>query len=132
MPKGVIANKPGVTNWVERYDALKPHATNWIYQAARQIKGKNPTWTDGRCIATAVEAAERMCASGDTDWPGKQQVNAGSRAQACAAIARWKSAAARARDDRKRGVNLTASSELLSIDLATKRLKCVIDLTASE
>lgn len=40
-------------------------------------------------IATAVNVAKKMCASGDVNWPGKQQVNAGSQAEACAAVARW-------------------------------------------
>jgi hypothetical protein len=39
---------------------------------------------------------KRMCATGDTDWPGRQNVNAGSRAEACAAVADWEAKKARA------------------------------------
>jgi hypothetical protein len=44
---------------------------------------------ESRAIATAVNAAKKMCATGDTNWPGSQEVNAGSRAEACAAVAEW-------------------------------------------
>jgi hypothetical protein len=49
-----------------------------------------------RAIATAVNVVKRMCATGDTNWPGRQNVNAGSRAQACAAVADWEAKKARA------------------------------------
>lgn len=45
--------------------------------------------TIGHAIATAKNAAQKMCASGDLNFRGKQNVNSGSRAEACAAIADW-------------------------------------------
>lgn len=45
--------------------------------------------TISHAIAVAKNAANRMCASGDLNFPGRQNVNAGSRAEACAAIADW-------------------------------------------
>lgn len=45
--------------------------------------------TIGHAIATAKNAAAKMCASGDLNFHGKQNVNAGSRAEACAAIEDW-------------------------------------------
>lgn len=51
-----------------------------------QQKGMN----EGRAIATAVNAAKKMCRTGDLNFPGSQQVNPGSRAEACAAVAQWK------------------------------------------
>lgn len=55
--------------------------------------------TYSHAIAVAVNAAKKMCATGDLNWPGLQNVNAGSRAEACAAVARWEAmkAAAKAR-----------------------------------
>jgi 2'-5' RNA ligase len=45
---------------------------------------------ESQAIATAVNVAKKMCATGDLNWPGKQSVNPGSRAEACAAVAQWK------------------------------------------
>lgn len=50
---------------------------------------KEEGYDESRAIATAVNAAKKMCSTGDTSLPGKQSVNAGSRAQACAAVAQW-------------------------------------------
>lgn len=50
---------------------------------------KEEGYDESRAIATAVNAAKKMCATGDTNWPGKQQVNPGSRAEACTAVAQW-------------------------------------------
>jgi hypothetical protein len=46
--------------------------------------------SESHAIATAVNAAKKMCRTGDTSWPGKQDINPGSRAEACAAVAQWK------------------------------------------
>jgi hypothetical protein len=45
---------------------------------------------ESQAIATAVNAAKKMCATGDLNFPGSQQVNPGSRGEACAAVAQWK------------------------------------------
>lgn len=44
-----------------------------------------------RAVATAVNVVKKMCATGDINFPGKQQVNAGSQAEACKDVARWES-----------------------------------------
>lgn len=72
-------------NWIEQQGGLP----RWIRRAADHVMRANPGWTEGRAIATAVNAAKRMCTTGDTNWPGKQQVSAGSQAEACDAVARW-------------------------------------------
>lgn len=95
MAKVPLLNKPGVTNWVEKFNALPKGS--WIRRAAEHLKGKG--MADGHAIATAVNAAEKLCATGDLNWPGIQSANAGSRAEACAAVAVWKAAAARAKAD---------------------------------
>lgn len=84
-------------NWVEKYGALQPHSSNWIWRAHKHIREKNPEWTQGRAIATAKEAAEKLCREGDLNFHGVQHANAGSRAEACAALTKWNSARARAR-----------------------------------
>lgn len=45
---------------------------------------------ESQAIATAVNAAKKMCSTGDLNFPGSQQVNPGSKAEACAAVAQWK------------------------------------------
>lgn len=71
-------------NWVENAGGL-PMYIRRIANHLHQEKGM----TIGHAIATAVNACKKMCASGDTNWPGVQQVNAKSRSQACAAVASW-------------------------------------------
>lgn len=67
---------------------FKLHLPPYIKRIAKHLKGKG--MAQGRAIATAVNAAKKMCATGDTNWPGSQQVNAGSRAEACTAVAQWR------------------------------------------
>jgi hypothetical protein len=103
-------HKPGTQNWVEKYDALKPKGTNWIRRAAEHLHGKG--MNTGRAIATAVNAAKKMCSTGDTNFPGKQSVNPGSRAQACEAVRIWEAAKAKARAARVSEASLRIENEL--------------------
>lgn len=61
------------------------HLPPYIKRIAKHLKAKG--MEQSRAIATAWNAAKKMCATGDTNWPGSQEVNAGSRAEACAAVA---------------------------------------------
>jgi hypothetical protein len=61
------------------------HLPPYIKRIANHLKKKG--MDQSRAIATAWNAAKKMCATGDTNWPGHQEVNAGSRAEACAAVA---------------------------------------------
>lgn len=91
-PKGVLNTSPG-TNWVEKVGGL-PRYIERIAAHLHLDKGM----TKGRAIAVAVNVVKRMCATGDINFPGKQQVNPGSQAAACAALTEWeaKKAAAHA------------------------------------
>lgn len=71
-------------NWVEKAGGL-PKYIERIAKHLHYEKGM----TIGHAIAVAVNAVKRMCASGDTNFPGAQQVNVKSRAEACAAVAQW-------------------------------------------
>lgn len=53
--------------------------------------------TISRAIATAVNVVKKMCATGDLNFGGKQNVNAKSRAEACNAVRSWESKKARGR-----------------------------------
>lgn len=82
------------SNWVEEQGGLP----RYIERIALHLKAKGmPT---SRAIATAINAAKRMCATGDLNWKGLQQVNPGSRAEACAAVARWEAMKAAAKAKR--------------------------------
>ncbi|MFE2934851.1 phage minor head protein [Streptomyces sp. NPDC059278] len=70
-------------NWVDEQGGLPPY----IKRISKHLEDKG--MDTGRAIATAVNAAKKMCASGDLNWPGIQQVNPGSKAEACSAVARW-------------------------------------------
>lgn len=72
-----------LANWVEKAGGLP----SYIKRIAKHLEGKG--MDKSRAIATAVNAAKKMCATGDTSLPGDQQVNAGSKAEACAAVAEW-------------------------------------------
>ena len=54
----------------------------------------------GSAKEKTVNAAKKMCATGDLNWPGLQNVNPGSRAEACAAVSRWNAMKASARAKR--------------------------------
>lgn len=64
------------------------HLPPYIKRIEKHLEKKG--MSKSHAIATAVNAAKKMCATGDTNWPGSQEVNAGSRAEACAAVAQWK------------------------------------------
>jgi hypothetical protein len=78
-----LANPAGEFNWVEKAGGLP----GYIKRIVKHLQEKG--MDESRAIATAVNVAKKMCATGDTNWPGKQQVNPGSQAEACAAVARW-------------------------------------------
>lgn len=79
-------------NWVEQRGGL-PMYIRRIANHLHQEKGM----TISHAIPVAINAARKMCASGDTNFPGKQQVNPGSQAEACAAIAQWEKMKGQAR-----------------------------------
>lgn len=85
---------PGDKNWVEQTGT--GHLPNYIRRIANHLM-KKPGYTESRAIAVAVNAAKRMCASGDVNWPGKQSVNPVSRAEACKAVAEWEAKRAQAK-----------------------------------
>lgn len=72
-----------LANWVEKAGGLP----SYIKRIAKHLQEGG--MDESRAIATAVNAAKKMCATGDTNWPGSQEVNPGSRAEACAAVAEW-------------------------------------------
>jgi 8-oxo-dGTP pyrophosphatase MutT (NUDIX family) len=78
-------------NWVDQQGGLP----QYIKRIADHLKGKG--MDTSRAIATGVNAAKKMCASGDLNWPGIQQVNPGSKAEACAAIEKWEAMKAAAK-----------------------------------
>lgn len=80
-------------NWVEDVGGL-PH---YIKRIEKHLREKG--MTEGHAIATAVNAVQKMCDTGDLNFPGKQDVNYGSRAEACKAVAEWNEKKARAKAD---------------------------------
>lgn len=66
------------------------HLPPYIKRISKHLRAKG--MTESRAIATAVNAAKKMCATGDVNFPGKQQVNPGSQAEACTAVAQWRAA----------------------------------------
>ena len=91
-PKGDLERVPGKQKWVDRAGGL-PRYIERIASHLHNEKGMSI----GHAIATAVNAVKKMCASGDLNYSGKQNVNAGSRAAACAAVAEWEKKKASAR-----------------------------------
>lgn len=73
-------------NWVERKGGL-PDYIRRIANHLIQEKG----FSISHAIATAINAAKKMDKSGDLNWPGRQKVNAKSRAEAKGAVAHWES-----------------------------------------
>lgn len=91
IPKGIralksdleLASRPDFANWVEQQGGLPRK----IKSVAKHLQAKG--MGESQSIAVAVNVAKKACASGDTNWPGKQQINAKSKAEYCAAVARW-------------------------------------------
>lgn len=71
-------------NWVDKAGGLP----SYIDRIARHLHSEKGM-TIGHAIATAVNVVKKMCAAGDVNFPGKQNVNPKSRAEACAAVASW-------------------------------------------
>jgi hypothetical protein len=95
---GKLERKPGgPDNWIERAGGLPPY----IERIAVHLHAKGMSIS--HAIATAVNAAKKMCATGDLNWPGLQNVNPGSRAEACAAVARWEAMKASAKGRKASG-----------------------------
>lgn len=82
-----------MANWVEQTGGLP----KYIKRIARHLRKKG--FSESHAIATAVNAAKKMCSTGDVNFPGKQNVNPGSRAEACNAVRQWESKKARAKAD---------------------------------
>lgn len=76
-------NESPKQNWVDKVGGLP----DYIDRIAVHLVGKG--MERGHAIATAVNAAKKMCATGDLNLPGHQDVNPGSRAEACSAVQEW-------------------------------------------
>ena len=97
----------GTFNWVDDAGGLP----KYIKRIATHLKAKG--MDDSHAIATAVNVVKKMCASGDVNFPGVQEVNAKSRAEACAAVAEWEAKKAKARSsasDDIEAMSLTAAA----------------------
>lgn len=79
-------------NWVEQAGGLP----DYIERIAKHLHYEEGM-TISRAIATAVNVVKRMCASGDTNWPGIQHVAPKSQAQACKAVAEWEAMKAKSK-----------------------------------
>lgn len=84
-------------NWIEEEGGLP----RYIERIAIHLVNERGM-SVGHAVATAVNAAKHWCRTGDVkQWPGFQNINPGSRAEACAAVARWEQMKASARAKRK-------------------------------
>lgn len=110
-----LERSPGKNdNWVERAGGLP----SYIDRIARHLHSEKG-YEIGRSIAIAVNACKRMCASGDLNFKGSQNVNAKSRAEACNAIREWEAKKMKAKV--KKGVSLELTDEEFN-DLAEEFL----------
>lgn len=76
-----------------------PNANDWhmprlYHRIHDHLKKKG--FTDQQAWAIATNAVRKGCLSGDTNWPGKQEMGAISRARYCAAYAEWQKNRAKA------------------------------------
>jgi hypothetical protein len=78
-------------NWVDDAGGLP----DYIKRITKHLQEKG--MDESQAIATAVNAAKKMCATGDLNFPGSQQVNPGSKAEACAAVADWEAKKAKSK-----------------------------------
>jgi hypothetical protein len=78
-----ILNHSKHHNWVEEQGGLP----RYIERIACHVHDKGQPIDIA--IAIAVNVVKKMCATGDVNFPGRQNVNPKSRAEACAAVAQW-------------------------------------------
>lgn len=88
---GKLAKTPGEQNWIERLPGgvrARWHRSI-IYRAAVHMHFEKGMPV-GKAIASAINWAEHICATGDVkQWKGPQQVKPSSRAECCAAVKLW-------------------------------------------
>lgn len=110
--------KGGPDNWVEKAGGLP----SYIERIAKHLHYEKGM-TISHAIATAVNVVKKMCATGDLNFPGRQNANGGSKAQACAAVAQWEAKKAKSRvtatDIRHRKLTDLEMSELVARDVLT-------------
>lgn len=98
LEKRSLARSPK-KNWIEMLPEPLQNRfeKSWLHRVAEHLVDKG--FSVGHAIATGVNAAKKACSTGDLNWPGKQNINIASRAQACAAVAVWEAmkAASKAR-----------------------------------
>ncbi len=115
---GGLERVPGKQNWIERLPAhirALWHAS-WIYRAAKHLH-YDKGMTIGHAIATAKNASDKGCATGDLNWSGIQSVNPKSRTEMCSASALWRRM--KAMSGGKRDVDMSNDlGEAMTIDLA--------------
>lgn len=88
---GRLARVPGKQNWIEELSPATRAAwhRSIIYRAAIHMH-EDQGMPVGRAIASAVNWAKHICATGDVkQWRGPQNVSPKSRAECCAAVALW-------------------------------------------
>lgn len=89
LRKGALNVQPGV-NWVKAKGGLP----QYIERIAIHLVEKGNSISEA--VATAINVVKKACATGDLNYPGIQHENAGSQAEACAAVAEWEALKARA------------------------------------
>lgn len=117
---GVLEKKPGVQNWIERLPAPMRAAWNRsiIYRAAVHMH-RERGMPVGQAIASAINWAKHICATGDVkQWKGPQSVKPSSRAECCGAVALWQSMKAAAKAD-----NALGPDDRRTLELALKRIE---------
>lgn len=99
-----IPNKKGKTNWVEKAGGLP----KLIERVAKHLQAEGRTTSVA--IATAVNWAKKMCATG-TAFGGKVKVGAKAQAAACKAVASWeaKKGASKARSVAEANIDMDAA-----------------------
>lgn len=68
----------------------RTHMPELHEQIKKHVCKANPEWTESRCWAVAVNAVRRGCTTGDTNFPGRQNMAKVSRGRYCAAYLEWK------------------------------------------
>lgn len=102
---GALAKTAKADNWIERLPAGMRAAWNAsiIYRAAKHLHFERGMPV-GKAIATSINWCRSTVASGDIkNWPGKQNVNAGSLGEMVAALALWDSMKAYAHAHKGKG-----------------------------
>lgn len=114
-----LSRVPGKQNWIEKTPSGGYSLPLYINSVATALKREYPHWPISRVIATAVNWAKKVCATGRT-FDGRVKVSPAVRAAACKAVSTWEAKKAEARTTSMNDNDFELLLELAQVKISDK------------